>query len=662
MTEQVQRLKDFILDRSYRAQRSNEPIVVTVSDEMTYADSLNIMRTALSHEVPVLYPDDVFGFHTHLSHRPTLMQNGEELDWGVMTNNVTPAYELLLDRGFDDVLAELATHEGDFYRAAEEVLTMSLGYCDAYREAAKAAGVTALAAALERVPRKAPTSFYEACVFHKLLLFFLRQLSYHITLGRFDQYMYRYYQMDAQRGVSREELLQTLELYFLSINIDTDTLHGAQQGDNGLSMVLGGFDADGNDQFNALSALCMDASLELEVIDPKINLRVGKRTPDERYAYGTKLTKKGLGFPQYCNDDVIVPALIKLGYRPEDAQNYTVAACWEPIVPGWGYDICNMTTTDLSHITADAVNAHLAECDTFEQLLSFVEDGLRRQGEHLKTIHTIRRFYAPLMSLLTYGCMDSGLDIARGGARYNNYGTHGAGISTAVDSLAAIKKLVFDEKSLDKQVLLDALAADFEGYTALRNRLLDQPKMGNDNPLTEEISGWLLAAYAKAINGIPNTAGGVWRAGTGSAQMYIRYAKECPATADGRGAGEPYACSFSPSIIARIDGPLSVIRAFTKHDLTEVINGGPLTMELHDNVFRNPEGEAKVAALVKLFVLGGGHQLQLNAINRDRLLEAQQHPEQYPNLVVRVWGWSGYFCELDLPYQNHIIRRMEFAV
>ena len=186
--------------------------------------------------------------------------------------------------------------------------------------------------------------------------------------------------------------------------------------------------------------------------------------------------------------------------------------------------------------------------------------------------------------------------------------------------------------------------------------------MGNDDPFADDIAGDLLRRYAGALNGRPNTAGGVWRAGTGSAQMYIRYAKECPATADGRGAGEPYACSFSPSIAARINGPLSVIRSFTKHDLTDIINGGPLTIELHDNVFRNAEGERKVAALVKLFVLSGGHQLQLNAINRDRLLEAQAYPERHPNLVVRVWGWSGYFCELDLPFQNHIIARTEFTV
>ncbi|MBE6757542.1 MAG: pyruvate formate-lyase [Ruminococcaceae bacterium] len=668
MTERVQKLKDFILDRSYRATRLNEGVTVTVSGNDTYEDTLAVTRAIMAKEVPVFYDNDIFGFYTRLpTFATTVSANGER--HGYRANNVTPAYDLLIDRGLTAVLEELnarkTTAVGEahtFYNAAIETLSVMLTYCETYRAAARERGLDCLANALERVPYNTPTSFYEACLFHKILLFFLRQTNDHVTLGRFDQYMYPYYKTDVARGVSREELLETLELYFLSLNVDADTYMGVQQGDNGSSMVLGGFDTDGNYQFNELSALCMDASLELGVIDPKINLRVGKKTPDWLYEYGTKMTKKGLGFPQYCNDDVIVPALNKLGYRTEDAQNYTVAACWEPIIPGQAYDVPNITTTDLAHITADAVNGHLAECDTFEQLLTFVKEGIDRRAEELKDIRAVRFMYAPLLSLMTYGCLESGRDISRGGARYNNYGTHGAGISTAVDSLAAIKTLVFDENAVTRQELLAALDTDFEGYTALRNRLMDCPKMGNDDDVADAIAGWLLKTYADAVNGKPNAAGGVWRAGTGSAQMYIRYAKECPATADGRKAGEPYACSFSPAIAARINGPLSVIRSFTKHDLSDTINGGPLTVELHDNVFRNAEGESKVATLVKLFVLSGGHQLQLNAINRDRLIEAQQHPERHPNLVVRVWGWSGYFCELDLPFQNHIISRTEFMV
>ena len=141
---------------------------------------------------------------------------------------------------------------------------------------------------------------------------------------------------------------------------------------------------------------------------------------------------------------------------------------------------------------------------------------------------------------------------------------------------------------------------------------------------------------------------------------YIWYSETMGATADGRRAGTAYSANYSPSLDVKTDGVLSVISSFSKPDLGRVCNGGPLTLEFHDTVFRNEEGMGKVADLVRMFVAIGGHQLQLNAINRETLLDAQKHPEKYPQLIVRVWGWSGYFNELDLCYQQHVIRRLEF--
>ena len=170
----------------------------------------------------------------------------------------------------------------------------------------------------------------------------------------------------------------------------------------------------------------------------------------------------------------------------------------------------------------------------------------------------------------------------------------------------------------------------------------------------------LMSVFSKSMNNRSNGSGGVWRAGTGSAMEYIFTAAKCPATADGRKASEPYSSSFSPSLDVKTNGLLSVIQSFTKYDMTDIINGGPLTLEIHDSVLRNDIGIEKTAQLVKLYVELGGHQLQLNSINRERLLDAQKNPEKYPNLIVRVWGWSGYFNELDIEFQNHVIRRCEY--
>jgi formate C-acetyltransferase len=143
---------------------------------------------------------------------------------------------------------------------------------------------------------------------------------------------------------------------------------------------------------------------------------------------------------------------------------------------------------------------------------------------------------------------------------------------------------------------------------------------------------------------------------------YIRMGAMVGATADGRLAGDVFSCSYSPAIDAKTNGPLSVIQSFTKPNLKEVCNGGPFTIEVHDTVFRNAEGERKVAMLVKTFIDLGGHQMQINALNREVLLDAQKNPDKYPRLIVRVWGWSGYFDELETAYQNHVIRRTQFTV
>lgn len=267
----------------------------------------------------------------------------------------------------------------------------------------------------------------------------------------------------------------------------------------------------------------------------------------------------------------------------------------------------------------------------------------------------------PLLSVFIDGCIETLTDGLRRGGTYMNYGCHGTGIANAADALAAVKKVIYDERLLLPQEILNALEADFEGYSEIRNLLKNCPKMGNNDDYVDTIAMNLMDVFAQNMNNRPNGAGGIWRAGTGSAQAYILSAGECKATCDGRKAGEPYSSSFSPSLDVKPNGLLSVISSFTKYDMTNIINGGPLTIEIHDSVLRNDIGIRKTAALVKCFIDMGGHQFQINSINGDILRDAQKNPEKHAGLIVRVWGWSGYFNELDKEYQNHIIRRCEFT-
>ena len=268
---------------------------------------------------------------------------------------------------------------------------------------------------------------------------------------------------------------------------------------------------------------------------------------------------------------------------------------------------------------------------------------------------------SPLHSLMMEGCLENGSDVTKG-CVYNNYGIHGAGLSSAADMLASVKQYVYDECSVTKEELLLALENNFEGYDKLYHKLrYDGPKMARDE-VSDSIGVRLLESFAKALEGRVNDRGGIFRAGTGSAMFYIKFSENLPATPDGRRYGEAIPANYSPSLFAKADGPVSIITSFTKPDLARVANGGPLTLELHDTMFKNAEAISKTAYLVKSYIDLGGHQLQLNAVNRDMLVEAQKNPESYRNLIVRVWGWSGYFTELDKEYQDHIISRCEYTL
>ena len=535
-----------------------------------------------------------------------------------------------------------------------------------YREAAKKQGKKDLYESLQIVPENGARNYYEALIGVRFLQYVLRLDVFELAgLGRFDQYAKPYYDMSVMQGATQEELLELTELFFLSLNGDTDTYYGVQTGDNGQSMMLGGCDRNGKDAFNELTEICLLASEELKLIDPKINLRVNKNTPLSLYERATRLTKQGLGFPQYSNDDVVIPGLVALGYDLEDARDYTVAACWEFIIPAWGTEVPNAGTMNFPLVIEQATEKYLLGAQTFEKFLSSVKTSLDEEAD--RVVENSNRYYCvhgqsdALLSMLIRPCIEKGRDNLHGGAKYNNFGMHGAGLANAADALEAIERAIFIERIVTKEELLAALHADFEGYEDLQKRLLAYPKMGNNEESVDEKARFLLDIFAKKVNGMDNGQGGIYRAGTGSAHEYINGAKKVGATADGKKAKQPFASSFSPAITAQVNGPLSAVASFTKFDLKKTINGGPFTIEIHDTVFRNEEGERKTAMLVKAFIDRGGHQIQINSVNRECLLDAQKNPEKYPNLIVRVWGWSGYFNELEKPFQDHIISRVEFS-
>ena len=488
--------------------------------------------------------------------------------------------------------------------------------------------------------------------------------EYHCGLGRIDQYLFPYYEADVKAGrLTEETALEEMEEFFISCNRDSDLYIGVQQGDNGQSVMLGGVTREGKPAFNDLSRLCLKACGELKLVDPKINLRVDKSTPIEIYELGTELTAKGLGFPQYANDDVVIPALQRWGYELEDARDYSVAACWEFLVPGCGMDINNIDAVSfvgaldaaLRVLTQRRRGAELLFDDVKREFFAEIQ---RRADVLVKKYAHVEILPGPFVSVISTDCIKKARDISKG-AKYNNFGIHGTGIAVAVDSLASVRELVFEKRLVTLEELVKLLDTDFAGRPDVLAAAKAAPKMGNADARADDLAKELVAFWGHTFDGKRNDRGGIFRPGTGSAMYYIWHARDVPASADGRLKGEPLSANYAPSLDVPVKGPVSVVRSFTEPDLGPVCNGGPLTIEIHDSAFAMPDGVGKVANLVKFFIERGGHQMQINTINRDTLLDAQAHPERHRHLIVRVWGWSGYFIELDKCFQDQIIKRVE---
>lgn len=513
--------------------------------------------------------------------------------------------------------------------------------------------------------RKGARTLHEALQTLRILHFAMWcEGEYHCGLGRIDQYLFPYYEADVKAGrLTEETALEELEEFFIACNRDSDLYIGVQQGDNGQSVMLGGVTREGKPAFNDLSRLCLKACGELKLVDPKINLRVDKSTPIGIYELGTELTAKGLGFPQYANDDVVIPALQRWGYELEDARDYSVAACWEFLIPGCGMDINNIDAVSfvgaldraLRVLTQRRRGAELIFDDVKCEFFGEVQ---RRADALVKKYAHVEILPGPFVSVISTDCIKKARDISKG-AKYNNFGIHGTGIAVAVDSLASVRELVFEKRLVTLEELVKLLDTDFAGRPDVLAAAKAAPKMGNADARADDLAKELVEFWGHAFDGKRNDRGGIFRPGTGSAMYYIWHARDVPASADGRLKGAPLSANYAPSLDVPVKGPVSVVKSFTEPDLGPVCNGGPLTIEMHDSAFAMPDGVGKVANLVKFFIERGGHQMQINTINRETLLDAQAHPERHRHLIVRVWGWSGYFIELDKCFQDQIIKRVE---
>jgi len=507
-----------------------------------------------------------------------------------------------------------------------------------------------------------------------------------LSPGRIDQYLYPYYKRDLDAGrLTCDQAKELLQCLWIKHNYayDFQGWTGTNQGINssfGQLITLAGMDADGNDASNDLTYLMLDVIEEMNLLEPKPNIRVHARTSDRLLERIVDMVAKAQGSPFLINFDENSIAGLRWQGLPEDRLwDYAPVGCLENTLQG-----CDRSgTVDVNLNLAKAVELTLNDgrdmasgrqiglrtgdpklFTSFDQFFNAFKTQLRHLLEEMIRVNDLadagraRWEPVPYLSALVNGCLDSGKDSNACGARYNFLTVEGVALATAVDSLAAVKKLVFEDHQITMQQLLEALRANFDGHESLRQTLLNKaPKYGNDETYADEIAHEVSRFWTEEASRHVSPTGKRYRGGYLSWKYWVAYAPSTAATPDGRRRGQFLSNAVCPVNGADRKGPTAVIKSVGKLGLETAPNGASHTMSFSPSLLQHPEQRQKLMALLRAYGKVGGTCIQLNVIDANTLREAQKHPDEYGNLLVRVTGYNAYFVGLGKEIQDEIIAR-----
>lgn len=471
-------------------------------------------------------------------------------------------------------------------------------------------------------------------------------------LGRLDMILYPYYETDLEKGlITRESAKQMLRNMCLVLGKDMAFKSAALLGDTGQVIILGGIDKKGQNVENDLTHLLLDIFTESPIPDPKLILRVNAQTSDELWSKAVKCILKGSGSPLLMNEDIIIPLMKSFGYAPDDVYNFGTSACWEPLIIGKSLDQNNC----IKNITIlDALETTLLECknEDYQSLLKNLDSEIaKRIAEH--DLH-VEFDKAPILSLFFDDCIKKEKDFSEGGAKYNNHGLLVVGLPNLINSILNIKKYVFDTKLCSLKDCLSCIKNDYAGHEDLRQLFKDGAlKFGSDNKVVVDLTNHIMEQIGKAVE--KRTMFGERIKVGFSSPSYIGLAKNYPASLDGRHKGDPFAVHISP-VSSDID--ISEILDFASDLKYEGnrINGNVVDFIIPASYATNPD---KLVSILKTACKKGIFELQLNILDKKTLIDAKAHPEKYPSLIVRVWGFSAYFNDLPEEYKDNLIQRAE---
>lgn len=506
--------------------------------------------------------------------------------------------------------------------------------------------------------------------------------------GRFDQYMLPFLRRDLEAGqLSMDQAQELLECLWVKFN-EMVLLRNAEGAryfagfPSGFNLLVGGQLSDGVDASNELSYMCLQAQADVQLPQPNFSVRLHENTPQDFLLTVARVISKGGGMPQLFNDEVIIPAYEHRGVTHADALNYAVVGCVELSIPGkalgWSdaamFNLVRVLELTLHRGAVPETGKQLGPQTASLEALATYEDFEQAYATQLKHfiglmvrgVNAIDRLHAqvcqtPFLSSVIDDCLTVGKDVTAGGAHYNFSGPQGVQIANVADSLAALKCLVYERREISPTQLMTALARNFAEEEGLRQRLVNgAPKYGNDDDYADSLGSKWARFYCDEVARHANPRGGTFHPGFYTVSAYIPLGSNVGATPDGRLAHAPLADGgLSPGAGRDVRGPTAVLRSVSKIEQALVSNGSLLNLKFLPSFFKQENALEWFAALLRGFVDLRISHVQFNVVSAETLREAQKHPEQFRGLVVRVAGYSAYFCELDRGVQDEIIRRTE---
>ena len=596
-----------------------------------------------------------------------------------------------------------------FYKAVliviDAVKTFARRYSDLALELAESADgkrkeeLEEIARICKKVPYEKAETFYEAIqsTWFIQLILQIESNGHSLSYGRFDQYIYPYYKHDKDlHNITEEqaiELLDNLWIKTLTINKVRSQAHTFSSAGSPMyqNVTIGGQTPDKKDATNELSYLVLKSVAQTRLPQPNLTVRYHKNMPKAFLDEAIEVMKLGTGMPAFNNDEIIIPSFIEKGVKEEDAYNYSAIGCVETAVPGkWGYRCTGMSYMNFPRILLMAMNdgvdmtsgkrffegsGYFKDMTSYDELFKAIGKGMRyltRMSvivENAIDLALERDVPDVLCSALTEDCIGRGKTIKEGGAVYDFISGLQVGIANMADSLAAIKKLVFEEKKITPEELWNAILDDYTSKESQRIQEMlinDAPKYGNDIDEVDQLVVDVYNIYIDEMKKYPNTRygrgpiGGIRYAGTSSISANVGQGYGTMATPDGRKAHTPLAEGCSPAHAMDKKGPTAVFKSVSKLPTHEITGGVLLNQKVTPQLLSKEENKEKIEMLIKTFFnrLKGYH-VQYNVVSKETLLDAQAHPENHKDLIVRVAGYSAFFNVLSKATQDDIIGRTE---